>query len=105
MDSYEVIVAPKALEQLERYIDYIQYTLMNVQAAEAVWRDAVETRNKLAQVAGRLRLCGHPVLCERGYRMIPFARHRYVMLYRLEGNTAFVDGIYHQLQDYENLFI
>ncbi len=26
------------------------------------------------------------------------------MLYRIEGTTAYVDAIYHQLQDYENIF-
>jgi hypothetical protein len=26
------------------------------------------------------------------------------MLYKLNGNTANIDGIYHQLQDYENTF-
>lgn len=26
------------------------------------------------------------------------------MLYRIEGTTAYVDAIYHQLQDYENTF-
>jgi hypothetical protein len=26
------------------------------------------------------------------------------MLYRVEGTTAYVDAVYHQLQDYENTF-
>lgn len=47
MDSFDVIISPKALAQLNDYIDYIQYTLMN------------------------------------------FLRHRYLMLYRIEGQTAF----------------
>lgn len=33
-----------------------------------------------------------------------FLRHRYVMLYRTDGANAYVDAIYHQLQDYENTF-
>ena len=31
MDSYNVIISPKALSQLNNYIDYIQYTLLNEQ--------------------------------------------------------------------------
>ena len=38
MDSFEVIVSPEALEQLESYIDYLQYTLFNTQAAKSVWQ-------------------------------------------------------------------
>lgn len=62
MDSFDVIISPKALSQLNDYIDYLQYTLLNDQAAYNVWQNAIE------------------------------------------GTTAYVDAIYHQLQDYENTF-
>ena len=59
MDSFNIIISPKALSQLNNYIDYLQYNFM---------------------------------------------RHRYLMLYRIEGATAYVDAIYHQLQNYEIAF-
>ena len=43
-------------------------------------------------------------LKKHGYHIIHFMRHRYLMLYRIEGTIAYVDAIYHQLQDYENTF-
>ena len=104
MDSFDVIISPKALSQLNNYIDYLQYTLLNDQAARNVWRDALETRNQLSKTAGSLKLCTHPQLKKDGYRVIHFMRHRYLMLYRIEGATAYVEAIYHQLQDYENIF-
>lgn len=52
MALYEVIISPKALSQLDAYIGYIQYTLLNAQAAKAVWDDAVDTRDELAKSAG-----------------------------------------------------
>ena len=104
MDSFEVIISPKALFQLNDYIDYLQYTLLNDQAAYSVWQDALETRNQLSKIAGSLKFCTHPLLRKNGYRAIHFMRHRYVMLYRVEDSTAYVDAIYHQLQDYENTF-
>ena len=104
MDSYNVIIAPKALSQLDSYISYLQYTLLNEQAARNVWEDAVETMNQLSVTAGSLRLCAHPQLKKHGYHSISFKRHRYMMLYRINGATVYVDAIYHQLQDYENTF-
>ena len=104
MDSFDVIISPKALSQLNDYIDYIQYTLLNEQAARNVWQDAIETRDQLSKVAGSLKFCSHPQLKKDGYRAIKFLRHRYVMLYRTDGTHAYVDAIYHQLQDYENTF-
>lgn len=104
MDSFDVIVSPKALSQLNDYVDYLQYTLLNDQAAYDVWRDALETRDQLSKIADSLKFCTHPQLKKDGYRAIRFMRHRYLMLYRIEGATAYVDAIYHQLQDYENIF-
>jgi plasmid stabilization system protein ParE len=104
MDLYNVIVSPNALSQLDSYVGYIQYTLMNEIAANRLWEDAVETTHELEKVAGSLRLCTHPKLKELGYHPIAFKHHRYVMLYRIHGTTAYVDAIYHQLQDYENTF-
>lgn len=105
MVSYDVIIAPKALEQLQSYVDYAQYTLLNSQAAAAIWQDAVDTQKKLSCVAGSLTYCAHPKLKKLGYRMIMFIRHSYLMLYRIEGSSVYVDGIYHERQDYENIFL
>lgn len=104
MGSFDVIISPKALSQLNDYIDYLQYTLLNEQTSYNVWQDALETRNHLSNVADSLKLCTHPQLKKQGYHIIHFMRHRYLMLYRIEGTTVYVDAIYHQLQDYENIF-
>ncbi len=58
MDSFNVIISPKALSQLNSYIDYLQYTLLNGQAAYNVWQDALETREKLSKIADSLRYSG-----------------------------------------------
>ena len=104
MVLYNVIISPKAYSQLEDYLAYIQYTLLNSQAAKSVWLDAKETADELTRAAGSLKLCDNPKLKEFGYRAISFKRHNYVMLYRVEGNTAYVEAIFHQRQDYENTF-
>lgn len=104
MNSFDVIISPKALSQLNSYIDYLQYTLLNDQAARNVWQDAMETCDQLSKAAEDLKLCSYPLLKKNEYCVIHFMRHRYLMLYRTEGSTIYVDAIYHQLQDYENIF-
>ena len=99
MVSYKVVVSPKALSQLDDYVSYVHYTLLNPIAAKSILNDAKETRKTLSTVAGSLKLCDHPVLYE-----LKLEKHDYAMLYRVEGETAYVDGIYHLMQDYENLF-
>jgi len=104
MDLFEVIISPKALSQLNEYVDYIQFTLLNEQAARNVWQDAIDTADKLETTAGSLSFCRKTSLRKQEYRIINFLHHRYVMLYRIEEKKVYVEAIYHQLQDYENIF-
>ena len=60
------------------------------------------TKKELAVVAESLGMCQNPRLKELKYRRIGFLKHKYFMLYRVEGNMAIVDNIFHELQDYEN---
>jgi len=43
------------------------------------------------------------VLQARGYRTIHFRNHKYLMVYTIDGDRAYVEGIYHDLQDYEGI--
>ena len=105
MDSYKTHITPKAQELLNRYIDYIQYTLLDEQGADAVLLDALETIDILEMVAGSMTFCESEELRNLGYHKILFQRHDYVMIYRIIGDIASIDAIYHQMQDYEKLFI
>lgn len=99
--DYEVIISDKAQTQLDRFVYYIIAELGNEQAASSVLDDAEETKIKLSRLAGSIKLCDNPKLRELGYRIIRFRYHRYLMVYRIDGSTVYVEGIYHELQDYE----
>ena len=79
--------------------------VFNEEAAESVWQDALDTSVQPESSAGSLLPCRHPQLKALGYHPMSFLRHDYVMLYRIEGQVVYVDAIYHQMQDYENLFV
>ena len=104
MDSYNVEISPTAREQLGCYADYIQFTLLNESAADAVLSDAYETIEELETSAGSLPYCDDPDLKALGYHKVLFRRHDYVMIYDIFEHTARIKAIYHLLQDYENLF-
>lgn len=67
--------------------------------------DFEATAQSLKKVAGSLKLCDNHRLKELGYRRINFFSHRYFMMYRIVENTVFVDNIFHELQDYENILL
>ncbi len=75
----------------------------NQQAAISVADDFDETIARLSHVAGSLKLCDDSVLRAKGYRTIRFRKHKYLMVYTVDGDRAYVEGIYHDLQDYEGI--
>ena len=105
MVSYNVEISPTASRQLNNYIDYLQYTLLNEQAADSVLLDAYETIEQLETSAGSLKYCDHPELKALGYKKIKFKHHDYIMIYDVKNTTVQIKAIYHLLQDYENIFM
>ena len=101
---YEVIFSAEAQEHFRKILHYLIYELQNDQAASRVADDMEETTARLSTVAGSLKLCDHPRLRALGYRTIHFRRHKYFMLYKIVGSEAHVLGIFHDLQDHEDIF-
>lgn len=101
--DYEVIISDLAESHLDHIIFYVLYKLKNEQAACSILEDADCTKERLSRMAGSLKLCEHPKLRALGYRSIHFRYHQYFMVYKIQGRIAYVEGIYHDLQDYENI--
>lgn len=101
--DYRVFITSDAEADLEGFIRYLLYEKKSVQAATNILNDFEATKQTLAKVAGSLKLCDNPKMSSLGYRRINFMSHRCFMLYRIEGKTAIVDNIFHELQDYENI--
>lgn len=101
--GYKVVMAESAEKELDRFITYLLFEKKSEQAARNLLNDFEATKISLSNVAGSLKLCDNPKLKELGYRRINFLSHRYFMIYRVEENTVYVDGIFHELQDYEKV--
>lgn len=103
--TYKVIIMPPAKRRLDMYVHYTIDTLKNRQAAKAILTDAVATKKKLSVVADSIKVCDNPMLKKYGYRIIRFEKHKFLMVYRIQNNQVIVDGMFHELQDYEGIFI
>lgn len=102
MRKYEVVVTREAENQIHEYIDYILHTFKSEQAAEAVWCDAMETMEQLTRIAGSIPDMTKPGF--EGYKRINFIHHSYAIIYRVDDNIAYVERVFHQSQDIDNLF-
>ena len=105
--TYHVITTQRAENLMEEYLSYIVLKKRNMQAADAISIDYDETVDRLSDMAGSLKICDDEDLKQRGIRKIFMKRHGYVLLYRIGGDNkdiAYVEAVYHTLQDYENIF-
>lgn len=103
--DYKIVIMQDAEEDLDRFVRYLLLEKKSEQAARNLLDDFEETKVRLSCVAGSLKECENPYLKEIGYKRIDFLAHRYFMLYRIEGDTVFIDNIFHELQDFENKMI
>ena len=100
--DYKVLVSEDAEKDLDNFVKYLLFVKKNEQAARNLLDDFEITKQNLSRVAGSLKDCTNPRLKNFGYKRINFMTHRYFMLYRIEGDKAIIDNIFHELQDYEN---
>ena len=42
-------------------------------------------------------------LGRRGFRKIHFGKYKYKLVFHMKGNTAIIDNLFHDKQDYENI--
>lgn len=101
--TYKVQITDFAWKQLNNIVDYIFYDLKNPGAADKVLTDfqnAVETLKKSAKT---FPSCKELELAKHGYYRYHLKKHKYILLYRINGKQVFIDRIYHELQDYRNL--
>ena len=101
--DYKIVVTAEAEEDLNQFIQYLLYEKHNTQAAKNIIADFENTVDLLKYVAGSLKICEHPKLKSHGYRRINFQNHRYFILYRMYNDLVYIDNIFHDLQDYENI--
>lgn len=101
--EYNVVLSVQAQTHFREIINYLLYELQNQQAAISVADDFNDTIARLSHVAGSMKFCDDSILRAREYRIIHFRKHKYLMVYTVDGDRAYVEGIYHDLQDYEGI--
>lgn len=102
LKNYHVIVTDGAYDDLDIFVAYLLLVKKNDQAAGNLLDDFNNTISQLETVAGSLKLDDDPDLAALGYHRIHLKKHRYFLLYRINGDNAVTDNMFHDLQDYKN---
>lgn len=99
--AYRVYESETARKELFRIVDYVEYVLVNPQAAEGIAAAYIALSKKLERFPDMYPACNEPRLHRDGYRKASVGS--YVVIYHRDGNDVYVDHIFHQSQDYARL--
>lgn len=100
--QFDVELSELAEQQYDEILSYIANELKNPQALRNVMDDFDDTIEKLEKMADSFGYCNGDRLKEMGLHKINFAKHRYLFVYRVNTSQVIVEGMYHEMQDYEN---
>lgn len=100
--QYEVELSELAEKQYDDILSYIANVLKNPQALKRVMDDFDHTIDRLEKNADVFGYCKSIRLKSMGLRQIGFEKHRYLFVYRIKENRVIIEGMYHELQDYEH---
>lgn len=100
--QFNVEFSELAERQYDSILGYIANKLKNPQALHNVMDDFDATVEKLERMADCFGYCKSERLRALGLHKINFAFHRYLFVYRIDGTRVIVEGVYHEMQDYEH---
>ena len=100
--SFKVELSELASTQYDRILAYIYVILKNPQAADSLMQDFDDTIEMLEEHADHFGYCSSERLRKLGFHKVHFKKHRYLLVYRVKNNRVIVEGMYHELQDYES---
>ena len=100
--SFKVELSELASAQYDKFLKYIYFVLENPQAAGNLMQDFDDTIKILEEQAAHFGYCRNERLRKLGLRKSHFKKHRNLFVYRVKDDRVIVEGMYHELQDYEN---
>ena len=96
--AYKVKVTASAEKDLDAIISYIVQELSNPQAANHLLDEITRIYHMLADNPMVFPACSQALL--QRYRKVTVMR--YVIIYRIDGGTVYVERFFSQLEDYVN---
>lgn len=98
--AYNLIITERADEQIDRLTAYLLNHLKNPDAA-AHFLDELETiYNRLEENPYQFAESKDEYLFMRGYRDALFMEMNYHVVFRMDGQSVYILGVFHTLEDY-----
>ena len=99
---YNLSITEKAEEQLDRLVYYLLYNFCNRQAALRLLEGIEMIYERLEYNPFQFPDCNDEYLSKQGYRNAKLSDMKYHVVFKVIGNTVYVSGIFHDLEQYRD---
>ena len=100
--QYRIEISELAEKQYDNILNYLLNRKKNPQVVSNVMEDFDYTVGQLKSKADVFGYCRDERLRAMGFQKLHFKSHRYLFVYRIQSDRVIIEGMYHELQDYEN---
>ena len=97
---YKTIITERADELLEQLIYYLAYRLKNEQAASHLLDGISKIYDRVEENPFKFPECRDLILKSKGYREVVVTDMNYLVIFRVDDDTVYILGIFHELENY-----
>ena len=98
--SYELLITHEAELQFEDALSYMLYKLKNRQAASHFVDEIEKIYDRLEENPFQFPESRDVYLHRMGFRQATLSQMRYIVIYRIEEDRIYIEGIFHDLENY-----
>lgn len=100
--AYKSIITDRAEELLDRLVYYLLIDLRNEQAASHLLNGISKLYDRIEDNPLQFPECRDFVLKSKGYREAVLTDMGYLVIFRIEEDTVYIVGVFHELENYSN---
>lgn len=100
--NYKLIITERAEELLDGLVRYLLYQIKNKQAAVHLLDSVEQIYSRLEENPLQFPQCRDAYLSQLGYREAVFTDMKYLVIFRIEEDTVYIVGVFHELEQYRN---
>lgn len=100
--NYKLIITERAEELLDALVRYLLYQIKNEQAAVHLLDSVEQGYSRLEENPLQFPRCRDAYLSRLGYREAVFTDMKCLVIFKIEEDTVYIVGVFHELEQYRN---
>lgn len=99
--AYRLIITDRAEELLDQLVNHILFKLKNEPAAKHLLDGIAQLYDRMEDSPYQFADCRDSFFKSKGYKEAVVKDMDYILIFRIDGDSIYILGIFHQLENYK----